>query len=76
MYLYRNIEALSRNAVQKQYNENLSLDRPLGLHEVEASRISRQHMNVVRLSALSTGRLYPQERSMVFISESESTPRP
>jgi hypothetical protein len=34
------------------------LDRPLGLQEVEASRISRRHMEVVRLSVLPTGRLY------------------
>ena len=44
----------------------LSLYRPIGVQKVEAFRISR-HMKVVRLSALSTGRLYRQERSPVFI---------
>jgi hypothetical protein len=36
--------------------------RPLRFQEVEAPRfIDNLHMKVVRLSALRTGRLYPQE---------------
>jgi hypothetical protein len=41
-------------------NAITGLDRPLGLQEVEAVRfIDNRHILVVRLSALSTGRLYP-----------------
>ena len=45
------------------------LDGPLGFQEIEASEfLDNQHMKAVRLSALSTGRLYAQERSLVLIS--------
>ena len=41
-------------------NAITGLGRPLGLQEVEAVRfLDNRHMNVVRLSALCTGRLYP-----------------
>ena len=46
----------------------MGLDRPLGFQEVDAPTIHRQHMKVVKLIALSTGHLYPQEIPMLFIS--------
>jgi hypothetical protein len=44
----------------QSYYPITGLNRPIGFQEVEATRFKdNQHMKVVRLSALHTGRLYP-----------------
>jgi hypothetical protein len=53
----------------KQSNSCPGLNRPWGFHEVEAHRPQGiRHMEVVRLSALPTGRLYLQEIFLVLAS--------
>ena len=58
------------NKRQQTYsNPCTALDRPRGFQEVEAPRFhDKRHMKVVRLSAVRTGRLYPQEIFLVLIS--------
>jgi hypothetical protein len=66
------LTSLSDGITDTTEKVKLSHYRPgqaLGVPEVEAPEfLDNLHMKVVRLSALRTGRLYPQEGSLVLIS--------
>lgn len=51
--------AWPRDIATRWSKPTAGLDRPLGIQEVEAPRISRQHKKAARLLTLPKGRLYP-----------------
>ena len=60
----QHVSSQCHRVLQRRPTKNpiTALDRPWGFQEVEAPRFQdNRHMKVVGLSALHTGRLYPQE---------------
>jgi len=54
--------------IKRYINPCTGLDRPFKFHEVEAPRFQDSgHMKVKSLSALVTGRIYPQEIFLTLI---------
>jgi len=74
------VQVLDKLPGKRQSYPYTGLDRPLGLQEVKAPRIPRQHMKVVMLSALRTGTIYspPPSRQPWYslLLQSESTLAP
>jgi hypothetical protein len=80
-FRYEYFNVLITPQVKLKSNPCAGLDRPCGLQEVEAPRFQdNRHMQVVWLSALGIGLLYPpppQEIILLLVSlEVESTPGP
>ena len=68
-YVDKNFVQILTGRVPWQINVKQSHYRPWGFQNVEVPRLQDNwHMKVVRLSAVSTGHLYPQEIFLVLIS--------
>jgi len=71
-YTFTHKQYTEQHNQHKQYTKGKAitvLDRPWGFQEAEASRFQdNRYMKVVRLSALRTSRIYPQEIFLVFVS--------